>query len=567
MDKFLKLPNFQKSHAAFQKWMQTKYNVDVSSIKDTDCKILLFNTMKETKENINNGTIECNSETIHVDELNNMVLNKLQKYYVDKYSLISMTEKLHVESLNRDSDLYGNRPVQPNEILPRKANDTEGNDDINAHFSRLVSERDNRSVDTISPNNTLPSINQKENPIPIHEFDQLLKKAQSNTLLEENIELKMPKVPENPKEIFQKPLEILTRTQIHPADNQSYSQHASVEPEHESDNINNESADNINTTESADFVATQPLIVRNDKKYIVINGFDRDITNYSYRYNWRVNLNNPIKNIKNIKFNRLILPIENNDRKNKSIIYHNRDYKLGIQYVSLQVAELTDTYQGTTQEIGSTTVCFIFDTSYTCSNGRGYIIMKPSQDEVKEYHQQLTSLSSLSISLTKPSGMLISQTRDMYKVRKIEFEYYNQLYLKVVLDKYFDKGEFNVGDNIKISGYEVFKTSVSADTTQSDIIELMSFANNKHGHEIVEMGDSNEQGFYNTFYIPAPTKFNEEQGRLIIKENIIAALREFNSNSSINADSTSIINMSLQPSIHFEVDVEEGGIFQSHFIK
>lgn len=584
MDKFLKLPNFQKSHAAFQKWMQNKYNVDVNTIGEDDCKILLFNTMKETKDDINNGRtkVELHNTSADVDILNNLVLNKLQKYYVDKYVLVATTDKLHVETLNRDSDLYGNRPVKANEMLPRVANEQSNNSDVNAYFSRLVSERDHKSKESDIPNQTLPSINQKEEAIPVHEFDRLFKKAQenTNTILEESIQLQKPIIPEDPQAIFTKPLDMANSINSDITTPNQNSIATTLDDQYRT----NDTVAATNMSNDTDTnIAPPPISIKKYKKYIVVNGFDRNISHHATRYNWRVALNTPLKNVKNIKFNSLILPIENNDRKNKAIVYHNRDYKLGVQYVSLQVAELSDTYQGTTQDVGQMTTCFIFDSTYTCSNGRGYIIMKPSQDEVKEYHQQLTSLSSLSVSLTKPSGMLVSQTRDMYKVKKIEFEYYNQMYLKVVLDKYFDKGDFNVGDNVKLSNYEIFKTSNTSETNTGDFIEFANFANNKHGHEIVEMGDANEQGFFNTFYIPAPSVFDEMEGKLRVKDNLIKALREFNTttdavkdairaasgsgNSESGSEGSSIINMSLQVSIHFEVDIEEGAVFQSQIVK
>jgi hypothetical protein len=54
----------------------------------------------------------------------------------------------------------------------------------------------------------------------------------------------------------------------------------------------------------------------------------------------------------------------------------------------------------------------------------------------------------MTISIRKPSGALISNITDTYNIVKIEYRYYNQQYIKVVLDKYFDKSEYNTGDTV-----------------------------------------------------------------------------------------------------------------------
>jgi hypothetical protein len=540
MDKFLKIPNFQKAHTAFGNWMQSKYNIDIDTLTDTDCKRALFDTMKEVKEGLG-----AKANDMSVDELNNKALNKLQNFYVDKYTLIPQLQKLNVESLNRDSAIYGNRPVVSNNLLPESVSATTNNDeqDVNKVFSKLLAERELKNGEQNQQQKHLPPVIEKDSPIPVDEFNLLLNRVQKNTTLEDNIQLQLPKIPDNPKAIFEK------QNSINDDDVQVYnmSDHHTLET-------------TTNTPSYNDNVIPVPKNTQTVRKYILINGFDRDWETYPDRYSWKINLTNNYKNVRNIKFNKLILPIENNDRKNKAAIFHNKDYKISFQYVSLKVDELSDTYEGANEETRRIATCFLVDSSYTCANGRGYTILQSAQCEHKLYTQQLTSVNRLTLTLNKPSGALVSQVKDDFSVKKVEFEYYNRLYLKVVTNKYFDKSDFNIGDSVRIKGCAIYKPSQTTETKTSWFADANDFINNNIGHEIIETGDPNDQGFYNTFYIPAPTMFDENEGKLELKEDIIKALREFNTNvplAQINYFGK-IINMSLQPCLYMELDVDTG---------
>jgi hypothetical protein len=544
MDKFLKIPNFQKAHKAFGNWMQSKYNVNIETLTDIDCKRALFDIMKEVKEELG-----PRANDMSVDELNNKALNKLQNIYVDKYTLIPQQQKLNIESLNRDSAIYGNRPVISNNLLPESVGNNSSQyeeEDVNKVFNKLIADRELKDTNNIQQLNQLPPVIEKDTPIPVDEFNNLLNRAQNNSTLEENIQLQLPKISENPKAIFEKQLDINMNDNVeiyNMSDNQEVLLQSSA-PYNNDDNI-----------------IPVPRNTQTITKYILINGFDRDWETHPDRYSWKINLSNNYKNVRHIKFNKLVLPIENNDRKNKAAIYHNKDYKLGFQYVSLKVAELSDTYEGVGEDTGRIATCFLVESSYTCSNGRGYTILESAQCERKLYTQQLTSVNKLTITLNKPSGALVSQVRDDFGVKKVEFEYYNRLYLKVVTSKYFDKADFNVGDSVRIKGCVLYKPTSQTTTTHSSwFSDANDFINNKIGHEIVEMGDPNEQGFFNTFYIPAPTVFDEEEGKLELKEDIIKALREFNTSVPLTQTNYfgKIINMSLQPCLYMEIDVDTG---------
>jgi hypothetical protein len=77
------------------------------------------------------------------------------------------------------------------------------------------------------------------------------------------------------------------------------------------------------------------------------------------------------------------------------------------------------------------------------------------------------------------------------------------------------------------------------------------------------MGQANEQGFFNTFYIPGPTLFNESTGVLSLDNPMIEAIREFNACG--NNCGGNIINVSLQPVLYIQLGIESGIVKHSDF--
>lgn len=544
MEQFLKIPNFQKSHSAFKEWMKSKYNTDVETLKDTDLKKTLFAMMKEVKNDVRDKKISYTS----VDDLNNMALNKLQDFYVAKYNFVSQNQKLNVESLNREAAVYGNREMISNPFHPESSG-VRSDDDISKSLNRILAERNLSDANTPHMNFPEPK---KEVAIPISELESMMKSYQNNSFLEDNISLQKPLVPDNPKQFF----EVSSTIQEQNDNTVSYDISQPHPVQFEEDEYE-KPVDMIPRLKDTQTV----------RRYVIINGFDRDWIEQPLRYKWRMNFNDlqyTYKNIRKIKCSKLILPMENNDTKNKAFISHNRDYKLSYQYVALHVDEFTDLYDGFNDTVKNTFTCFVYDSYYVSPNGRGFIIMKPVQNEKKEYYQHLNSITSFSASFCKPSGSLISDIKDNYEIKKVEFEYYNQMYLKIVLNKYFDKSEYNIGDSVKIKNYIIYKTNCSStNVTESYFVKVNEFINRSIGHEIVEMGQANEQGFFNTFYIPGPTLFNESTGVLSLDNPMIEAIREFNISGNICGGN--IINVSLQPVLYIQLGIESGIVKHSDF--
>ena len=76
-----------------------------------------------------------------------------------------------------------------------------------------------------------------------------------------------------------------------------------------------------------------------------------------------------------------------------------------------------DVYDGTNEAIRDAFCKFVYQRHFKSANGRGYVVMQPMQDEIKEFHPTpLSSLNNLSLSIRRPNGTLVNDSRDDYRV-------------------------------------------------------------------------------------------------------------------------------------------------------
>jgi hypothetical protein len=140
----------------------------------------------------------------------------------------------------------------------------------------------------------------------------------------------------------------------------------------------------------------------------------------------------------------------------------------------------------------------------------------------------------------KPNGTIYANTQDDYTIDHLEYEAFNRMYVKVITNKYFDKGEFFAGDALNFRGFSV--KNINNNTTRS----LENFMNRPEGHEIVEIGQPNDAGYYKTFYILAPGVLDQAIGRVALDDEVIAFITESNISDGFAGY---IMNASLQPVI------------------
>jgi hypothetical protein len=256
------------------------------------------------------------------------------------------------------------------------------------------------------------------------------------------------------------------------------------------------------------------------------------------------------RNIQSIAVGKVIIPDEIID--NAKNVY-NYEFSFSYPYIILQVSEFTDVYDGTNTAIQRGFCKLIYHRSYKAPNGRGYIILKPLQDEKKVFYPApLSSLNRMSVSLLKPNGTLLNLSADSYKVLKVAYDASLPLYYQVTTDTYFDKNEFYVNDTILFRGFAVQQTNLADQEKQ-----LGDFMNRAEGHEVVQIGTANANGFYNTFYIRAMGAFNTATGRYVVNDSVVNCINAYN--ASINWTGRTItngyiLNASLQNSIGMTVE-------------
>lgn len=317
-------------------------------------------------------------------------------------------------------------------------------------------------------------------------------------------------------------------------------------------------------------VQRPPPSVRAVQRYISVSSFDRDWSLDPFRYSYSVSFSGYnenqgqrlFKNVRELSITRVVLPLEINDRPSLSVItaktaaaaYIN-EYSFSYPYVTVRIDGIDDIYDGTNDNIRRSFCAMVFDRAFRAPNGRGYVILEPMQNEKKVFYPApLASLRSFKVSLMKPNGAIINNSTDDFLISKFEFEDYNPTQFRVVLDRFFDKNENYVGDVVKFKGYRAY--GVPDDGSYE---ALSAFINRPEGHEITEIGQPNENGYYRTYYIQAPGYLDKAAGRLVTDQALINALINFNAMQQSTTDPQTydritnggMCNTSLQNTISF----------------
>lgn len=528
MDKFLKIQNFKLCQDAFGKWMKNVYGFDVTG-EDKQ----LFETMTKIKAEY------IGDSSLSLTELNNMALNRLQDEFVTTHQLKKLEKNT---MLDRDMSAFGTRPSVAAMSFSLPQNTT--NRDYGNVNSSFDTELMNRNPDS-QQQQQLPPQCEPEKPIPSDVFEKLLNTHRKS--LETDIELKLPLVPDDPQVLYKS-------MPISAADLATPSVYTTASPIFDNDNTKNLSG----------AFMEQPTERQIVKKYITMNGFDREWTVQKKRCNFSINLTQfsaTYKNIASIRMTKLIIPneiIEHRSILNMPKFQHHHDQKLAYPYLCLQVDEISGVCDGVNQAIQKSFTQFVYESSYKCPNGRGYVILEPAQKETKVFYPQcLSSLQRLTFSITKPNGTLFNNNNDDYNILKVEYELYNNLYIKIWTDKYFDKNEFYVGDHIQLTGYNMYKPASAPVTSNSGDFEAMArFVCRPQGHEIVQLGNANENGFYKSFYVLGPCVMDQSIGKLVIDKDLVETLKEYNMATCHHHAEGQMINLSLQMTISMTIGID-----------
>lgn len=531
--------------------MREKKGIQIDAIEDSKTlKKHVYQIMNETY-----NTYEGSQKT--AQELNVVVLTQLHSYYSQK-AASSTQQKPNVAHLERDERLYGNREVTINELLPQSTSKVLENEvALNSlALDKLIYERESqlRPVQDTRPD--MSKLGKK-----IHEVPE-----DSNTFLKKLNELEKERATQSP----QSPDIIMDRLRI---DNETqrmadydpkalFTTPISTELLGSGPGAPGTSVRDVTqvSNNAEQFLNPRAEKVKEVQKYLSINSSDRDWTLEPLRYQYSIHslgdssgdLQRRYRNIESIAVGRVVIPEE--IIENKSF---NHDFSFAYPYLILQIDEFNDVYDGTNDNVRKAFSMLIFDACYKAPNGRGYIILKPIQNEKKRFYPvPLSSLGKLSVSLLKPNGQLLNRSSDAYKIQKFEYDQilYAQ-YFKVITNVYFDKNEFFVGDEVILQNHELSVNTPNI--TESAARKFNEFINRREGHEIKAIGAANENGFFNSFYIQAPGYFDKANGQYIVDQTLITALNEYNDEIDFSDPETptngSVLNNSLQHTISLKL--------------
>ena len=257
--------------------------------------------------------------------------------------------------------------------------------------------------------------------------------------------------------------------------------------------------------------------------YVSASGSDRDWVTNKHRNRFHVDFQKRFRNVTCFRATCLIVPMEIQERASlidrpKTHFVH--DYGMAYPYLLLQIDGFNDVYDGARKAFAK----FVFESGYRAPNGRGYMILRPVQNEAKRFHQApLASLSAVTLAVQKPNGTLYNNSIDDFGIAHVQYEIFNRMYLKIVTDKFFDRNEFYVGDTILIRGFQLRAEGLETSS------RMREFFDRPEGHDVVEMGRANAQGYHNNFYILAPGILDQLNGKVALDQEIIGEIERFNS--------------------------------------
>ena len=89
---------------------------------------------------------------------------------------------------------------------------------------------------------------------------------------------------------------------------------------------------------------------------------------------------------------------------------------------------------------------------------------------------------------------------------------------------------------------------------------LQAYMTRPEGFEIVQLGTSNPQGFYNSFYVLAPGILDQTHGQVIVDQNIVGVTAALADGSVTISTPGRLLNASLQPVITMRIGCLTGDI-------
>jgi hypothetical protein len=533
----------------FLEYLENTYSLKLQTLENIESiRKTMFSMMSEVNE-------ETKDSRISLEQKNISLLAKAKKYYIDKFNLPG---KPASQNLTRDKEVFGNRRIIVNDNRPEiDPYSKKPEVDDRMMLDRIKETRDDEvGLRKPVPDHRVIAPLDSDLPVSKEDFEKKLKRMEfdrmSNNMFQQTMRIDDSRDPR---------LEVeKERNMANAIENQ--------DPKLLYMNQRSALTDTIYANdmimERQDMIIPRTGKQRLLTKYLSLNSFDRNWVANPQRYKYTVNFQNKdndimnkYRNIAAISVSKIVIPeevIPSNSVINQQKTAFNYEFSFSYPYLLLSIDEFPNVYDGTNQHVRNSFATMIYHRHYKAPNGRGYIILKPIQKEMKEFYPNLLgTLPKITINLTKPNGDLFNQSSDEYKIFKVDYEALNPHFLKIVTNIYFDKNEFYVGDVCTFTGYQ----AVISPLTQG-IRDLNLFINRQEGHEIKQIGQPNDNGFYKTFYIEAPGTFDKVIGRFTVSQDSISALNAYNATIDYCTHQEThgnIMNNSLQNTVTMKLDL------------
>ena len=544
---FMSKNNMRVIIGIFTKYMEDTQNFIFQSEDLGELKQNIFKFMSITND-------KSSSKSIHDKNLE--VLSVTKEFYIAKIT----KHKPNIKNLDREKDVYGNRKITVNELIPQR--DPYLRKPI-SELDKFINERDELFTKSV------PDITRlgQQTTEPAENADEFIKKLKDlendRTMIDQALLQQMQRMDvekqfrvnntidnQDPKKLYTISDEEVFKSESDIDKFVNTRQSLLIPPNPQS---------NLSIISNTSNQNSKMMI----HKYISINSFDRDWNSNVLRYNYAVafngdGINGNYKNIRNIEIGKVIIPEEISENVNilnySNKTQFNYEFSFSFPYLILRIDEFNDVYDGTNDNIRKSFCKLLYHRHYKAPNGRGYVILKPFQKEKKTFYPSpLSSLNRLTISILKPNGFLLNNSSDSYKIFNVDYDAFNPHFYTIVTDVFFDKNEFYVGDMV------VFKNfNITSNTYNIQAKTITDFINRPEGHEITQIGSTNNNGFYRSFYISAIGTFDKVLGKFDVDMNCVECINEYNNTinyNTFNGTNGSILNYSLQNTIGMSLDV------------
>ena len=558
LSEYITVKNLKQVEVAFRSYMAHKHRIEFSE-DDGAVRQRLYNVMVDLKDRHGGDT------SLAIKDMNNLALNiardlvlREQEHPTQASQLQSKQQqqqgrRLNVRGLERDKDVFGDRTVAFSAMMPgnSEGNGNYGNRDTVAKaFDAIVDER------TDAPKAPLKTWNDVGKPT-----------MQVDAMAGDEFTRRMSDLADEREKQW-----VASREMMPPppdsTDPQAVMRLSMQEQEEFKEMQRIETHMQPLGRGREDVIIPLPASRMTVERFIGINGFNRDVRTDPYRHKYTVNvtgqgeggLHGTYRNVEWMSATSIVLPMEIIQTGNiKPKQFFNQGFSFSYPYLLLRIEGFDGVYDGTNEAMRRAFCMFVFHRSYKAPNGRGYVLLEPAQKERKVFTTPLASLRDLTVSLIKPNGTLFNNSMDNTRVSMLQYEVQQRLYIKVVCDTYFDRNEFYPGDTVMLRGFVAAPPIDPApDTDIGAYAVLNEFVNRQQGHELVQLGAPNDQGFFKTFSVLAPGVLDQGMGRVITDGRLLTAVQSLTRVTS-PATVTSpglLLNMSLQNVIMLRVGTQ-----------